>query len=182
MLVIHPIDRTTEVLKMLYAGLDARVVSDDCSNKEMDHLLKHTSTQERVMLLGHGSDKGLFFRRDDTKNEFDKVIVAHRNNYMLRRHDGNIIGIWCHANLFAQAEGLHGLFSGMMISEESEAEEYGSAATHEEILASNKVMFGKLRRLLDEHVPLHEIPARMRALDNEHTPLSEFNYGNFHYM
>ena len=134
------------------------------------------------MLLGHGSDKGLFFRRDDTKNEFDKVIVAHRNNYMLRRHDGNIIGIWCHANLFAQAEGLHGLFSGMMISEESEAEEYGIAATHEEILASNKVMFGKLRRLLDEHVPLHEIPARMRALDNEHTPLSEFNYGNFHYM
>ena len=182
MLVIHPIDRTTEVLKMLYAGLDARVVSDDCSNKEMDHLLKHTSTQERVMLLGHGSDKGLFFRRDDTKNEFDKVIVAHRNNYMLRRHDGNIIGIWCHANLFAQAEGLHGLFSGMMISEVSEAEEYGIAATHEEILASNKVMFGKLRRLLDEHVPLHEIPARMRALDNEHTPLSEFNYGNFHYM
>lgn len=182
MLVIHPIDRTTEVLKMLYAGLDARVVSDDCSNKEMDHLLKHTSTQERVMLLGHGSDKGLFFRRDDTKNEFDKVIVAHRNNYMLRRHDGNIIGIWCHANLFAQAEGLHGLFSGMMISEKSEAEEYGIAATHEEILASNKVMFGKLRRLLDEHVPLHEIPARMRALDNEHTPLSEFNYGNFHYM
>lgn len=182
MLVIHPIDRTTEVLKMLYAGLDARVVSDDCSNKEMDHLLKHTSTQERVMLLGHGSDKGLFFRRDDTKNEFDKVIVAHRNNYMLRRHDGNIIGIWCHANLFAQAEGLHGLFSGMMISEESEAEEYGIAATHEEILASNKVMFGKLRRLLDEHVPLHEIPARMRALDNEHTPLSEFDYGNFHYM
>ena len=182
MLVIHPIDRTTEVLKMLYAGLDARVVSDDCSNKEMDHLLKHTSTQERVMLLGHGSDKGLFFRRDDTKNEFDKVIVAHRNNYMLRRHDGNIIGIWCHANLFAQAEGLHGLFSGMMISEESEAEEYGIAATHEEILVSNKVMFGKLRRLLDEHVPLHEIPARMRALDNEHTPLSEFNYGNFHYM
>ena len=182
MLVIHPIDRTTEVLKMLYAGLDARVVSDDCSNKEMDHLLKHTSTQERVMLLGHGSDKGLFFRRDDTKNEFDKVIVAHRNNYMLRRHDGNIIGIWCHANLFAQAEGLHGLFSGMMISEESEAEEYGIAATHEEILASNKVMLCKLRRLLDEHVPLHEIPARMRALDNEHTPLSEFNYGNFHYM
>lgn len=182
MLVIHPIDRTTEVLKMLYAGLDARVVSNDCSNKEMDHLLKHTSTRERVMLLGHGSDKGLFFRRDDTKNEFDKVIVGHRNNFMLRRHDGNIIGIWCHANLFAQAEGLHGLFSGMMISEVSEAEEYGIVATHEEILASNKVMFGKLRRLLDDHVPLHEIPARMRALDDGHTPLSEFNYGNFHYM
>ncbi len=182
MLVIHPEDRTTDVLKILYEELDAQVIVDNCSRPVIDHLLKHASTRERVMLLGHGSDKGLFFRRDDTKNEFDKVIVGHRNNFMLRRHDGNIIGIWCHANLFAQAEGLHGLFSGMMISEESEAEEYGIAATHEEILASNKVMFGKLRRLLDEHVPLHEIPARMRALDNEHTPLSEFNYGNFHYM
>lgn len=182
MLVIHPEDRTTDVLKILYEGLDAQVIVDDCSRPVIDHLLKHASTRERVMLLGHGSDKGLFFRRDDTKNEFDKVIVGHRNNYMLRRHDGNIIGIWCHANLFAQSEGLHGLFSGMMISEVSEAEEYGIVATHEEILASNKVMFGKLRRLLDEKVPLHEIPARMKAWDEEHTPLSEFNYSNFHYM
>lgn len=182
MLVIHPEDRTTDVLKILYEELDAQVIVDDCSRPVIDHLLKHASTRERVMLLGHGSDKGLFFRRDDTKNEFDKVIVGHRNNYMLRRHDGNIIGIWCHANLFAQAEGLHGLFSGMMISEVSEAEEYGIAATHEEILASNKVMFGKLRQLLDEKVLLHKIPEMMKAWDEEHTPLSEFNYGNFHYM
>lgn len=182
MLVIHPEDRTTDVLKILYEGLDAQVIVDDCSRPVIDHLLKHASTRERVMLLGHGSDKGLFFRRDDTKNEFDKVIVAHRNNYMLRQHGGNMIGIWCHANLFAQAEGLHGLFSGMIISEMAEAEEYGIAATHEEILASNKVMFGKLRRLLDEKVLLHKIPEMMKAWDDEHTPLSEFNYGNFHYM
>ena len=28
----------------------------------MELLLRHVSTQERIMLLGHGSDKGLFFR------------------------------------------------------------------------------------------------------------------------
>ena len=28
----------------------------------MEHLLRHVSTQERIMLLGHGSDKVLFFR------------------------------------------------------------------------------------------------------------------------
>ena len=181
MLVIHPNDRTTDVLKILYEGLDAQVIVDDCSRPVIDHLLKHASTRERVMLLGHGSDKGLYFR-EDGEEKFKKVIVGHRNNFMLRRHDGNIIGIWCHANLFAQAEGLHGLFSGMMISEVSEAEEYGIAATHEEILASNKVMFGKLRRLLDEKVLLHKIPEMMKAWEEEHTPLSEFNYGNFHYM
>lgn len=58
MLVIHPEDRTTDVLKILYEGLDAHVIVDDCSRPVIDHLLKHASTREQVMLLGHGSDMG----------------------------------------------------------------------------------------------------------------------------
>lgn len=42
---------------------------------KMEHLLHHVSTQERIMLLGHGSDKGLFYREDDTKDEFDKSLL-----------------------------------------------------------------------------------------------------------
>ena len=76
-----------------------------------------------------------------------------------------------------------GLFSGMLISEKAEAEEYGIDATQEEILASNRKMFAKLRSLLDdEDVMWHEIPERMREWDEEHTALSEFNYGNFYYL
>lgn len=75
MLVVHPKDRTTSVLSTLYEGMDANVVSGKCSNKEMEHLLHHVSTQERIMLLGHGSDKGLFYREDDTKDEFDKSLL-----------------------------------------------------------------------------------------------------------
>lgn len=60
MLVVHPKDRTTSVLSTLYDGMDANMVSSNCSNKKMEHLLHHVSTQERIMLLGHGSDKGLF--------------------------------------------------------------------------------------------------------------------------
>ena len=118
MLIIHPKDRTTSVLSTLYEGIGANVISGKCSNKEMEHLLHHVSTQERIMLLGHGSDKGLFYREDDTKNEFDKIIVGHPHTFHLRKHGGNMIGIWCHADKFARAEGLHGLFSGMIISEE----------------------------------------------------------------
>ena len=62
MLIIHPKDRTTSVLSALYEGKDANVISSNCSNKEIEHLLHHVSTQERIMLLGHGSDKGLFYR------------------------------------------------------------------------------------------------------------------------
>lgn len=47
MLVIHPTDKTTEMLSILYEGLGARLIEADCSNKEMGHLLHHTSPSER---------------------------------------------------------------------------------------------------------------------------------------
>ena len=86
MLVIHPKDKTTAMLSALYGGLEAQVVADNLSTKEMGHLLHHVSTHERIMLLGHGSDKGLFFRKDDSKDEFDKIIVGHPHAYHLRKH------------------------------------------------------------------------------------------------
>ena len=73
MLVTHPKDKTTAMLSALYDGLEAQVVTDYRTTKEMRRLLHHVSTQERIMLLGHGSDKGLFFRKDDSKDKFDKV-------------------------------------------------------------------------------------------------------------
>lgn len=182
MLVIHPKDRTTLVLSTLYDGMEATVISGDCSKTEVGHLLHHISTQERIMLLGHGSDDGLFYRKDDAKSGFDKIIVGNPHVYYLRKHGGNLIGIWCYADMFARAKGLHGLFSGMIISEVKEAEENEIAATQKDILASNTAMFTKLRRLLDEQTPLHEIPQKMKVLDDEHTRLSEFNYGNFYYL
>ena len=97
MLVIHPKDKTTTMLSVLYEGLEAQVVDDCRSTKEMGHLLHHVSTQERIMLLGHGSDKGLFYRADDSKEGFDKVIVGHPHAYHLRRHGGNIVAVWCNA-------------------------------------------------------------------------------------
>lgn len=182
MLVVHPKDRTTSLLSILYEGMEANIISNKCSNKEMEHLLHHVSTQERIMLLGHGSDKGLFYREDDTKNEFDKIIVGHPHSFHLRKHGGNLIGILCHADKFARAEGLHGLFSGMIISEVQEATAYGIVATQQEILKSNTVMFEHLRRLLDEDIPLCEIPLRIKNMDAEKTSLSVFNYHNFNYI
>lgn len=69
MLVIHPKDKTTEMPSILYEWLEAKLIESDCSNKEMGHLLHHTSPSERIMLLGHGSDKGLYFRKNDEEEE-----------------------------------------------------------------------------------------------------------------
>lgn len=94
MLVIHPTDRTTEMLSILYEGQETRLIESDCSNKEMRYQLHHTSLSERIMLLGHGSDKGLYFRKNDEEEDFDGIIVGHSQAYYLRKHSGGIIGIY----------------------------------------------------------------------------------------
>lgn len=182
MLVIHPKDRTTSMLSVLYAGMDARVIVDDCSTKEIGHLLHRASASERIMLLGHGSDKGLFYRHDDTKEDFDRIIVSHTHAYHLRRHSGNIIAVWCNADAFARAEGLHGLFSGMIITELSEAQLYNIATTQDELNRENIKLASRLRALLDENIPLHQIPQRLLEMDDVATPLTNFNYQNFYYL
>lgn len=111
-----------------------------------------------------------------------KSLLDTHTAFHLRKHGGNMVGIWCHADKFARTEGLHGFFSGMIISEESEAEEYGITATKHEILKSNTIMFEHLRWLLDEGITLCEIPQRIKNMDNERTSLSVFNYHNFHYI
>lgn len=182
MLVIHPKDKTTAMLSALYDELEAQVVEDYRTTKEMGRLLHHVSTQERIMLLGHGSDKGLFFRKDDSKDEFDKVIVGHSHAYHLRKHRGNIVAVWCNAYQFARAEGLHGLFSGMIVSELNEALLYQVETTQEELDRENVKLARRLRALLDERIPLNEIPKRMLAMDDVHSPLTTFNYKNFYYI
>lgn len=182
MLVIHPKDKTTAMLSALYDGQVAQVVTGYRSTKEIAHLLHHISTQERIMLLGHGSDKGLFFRKDDSKDEFDKVIVGHSHAYHLRKHGGNIVAVWCNADQFARAEGLHGLFTGMIVSELNEAQLYQIETTQEELDREKVKLANRLRVLLDERIPLSEIPKRMLAMDDFHSPLTTFNYNNFYYL
>ena len=84
------------------------------------------------MLLRPGSDKGLFYRTDDSKEDFDKIIVGHPYTYHLRKHGGNIVAVWCNADQFARAEGLHELFTGMLDSDESEALLYRVETSQEE--------------------------------------------------
>jgi len=170
MLVIHPKDKTTAMLSALYDGLEAQVVADYRTTKEMGRLLHH------------GSDKGLFFRADDSKDEFDKIIVSHSHAYHLRKHGGNIVAVWCNADQFARAEGLHGLFTGMIVSELNEALLYQVKTTQEELNRENVKLARRLRALIDERIPLSEIPKRMLAMDDVHSPLTTFNYKNFYYL
>ena len=183
MLVIHPKDRTTEFLSVLYDGEDnAVVIAENISRADLNHKLHHISKSERIFLLGHGSDKGLFWREDDSKLDFDGILVGHPHTYYLRNHGSNIVAVFCNADKFAQAEHLHGLYTGMIISELDEAVEFGIETTEEELESENIKFARRLRSLLDENVPLSEIPQRMQQLDNKHSPLTDFNYHRIYFL
>ena len=181
MLVIHPRDKTTAMLSVLYEGQDAHRLDQDSSNKRIREALNRVPACERILLLGHGSDKGLLSREADGC-DFDRLIVNHSHAFYLRSYPGNIVAIWCHADLFGRTEGLHGLFSGMIITELSEALLYEVPTTGEELVRENDRLFRRLRTLLDEGVPLREIPGRLQALDDARTPLTDFNYSHFYYL
>ena len=182
MLVIHPKDKTTDMLTVLYEGSEHTRIAQDCGSNRLNHILHHTPKAERIMLLGHGLCKGLYFRANEEAEEFDRIIIGHPQAYHLRRHGSNLIGIWCHAVDFAREEGVHGLFSGMIISEMSEAEDYGIVTNKEDMDKTNRLLFARLRRLLDDGIPLHEIPARLEILNDEKSRLAVFNYGSFYYL
>lgn len=70
----------------------------------------------------------------------------------------------------------------MIVSELGEGLLYNVETTQEELERENVKLAQRLRTLLDEGIPLSEIPRRMQSMDDVHSPLSTFNYGNFYYL
>lgn len=120
--------------------------------------------------------------RDDQKLEFEGIVVGHQHKYHIRNQGSNIVALFCHADKFAENEHLHRLFTGMIISELSEAVAEGIETTEEEIERENHKFVSRLRSLLNDEIPLCEIPMRMLALDDIHSPLTRFNYQRIYYM
>lgn len=181
MIVIHPKDKTTAFLSAIYDGLDCKVIDCNDSKKNIRSIIYNAPKGERVLLLGHGSSDGLFMRDDDTKDEFS-LLIDRSFRYVLNKHNGNIIGIWCHADEFAEREGLHGLFTGMIVSEMKEAALYGIETTQEELDDENMKLALRLRRLFNDGIPLIGIPDRIKLLDDVHSNLTKFNYNNINYV
>ena len=81
--------------------------------------------------------------------------------------------------LLTGKEHLHGLFSGMIVSEMNEAQEYNIACSQEDLDRENSNLAERLRALFDEDVPSQQIPSRLAAMDVARTQLTMFNYNNY---
>lgn len=176
MTVIHANDPTTKVLSRLYESReDFRLrITENSSNVEVRQAIRETDV---IMMLGHGNPYGLF-SVPDKNGRYRRLLVDSRHIQFLR--DKTCIGIWCYANEFAEKYGLHGLFSGMIISEMEEAQEHNITASKEEI---DEAMVKFVLRLEDCIIryDLPEIPDVMRSSDDAQTELTKFNFSNLYY-
>ena len=160
MTVIHATDPTTQVLSLLYQQReDVRMlITERNTSSEVQRAIR---SDDVVMMLGHGNEYGLFSKPE--KNG-DKLCI----------------GIWCYANKFAEKYRLHGLFSGMIISELQEAIDLGVPATKEEIDREMKKFTLRLKDCIETY-GLKQTPPRMKELDDVQSALTKFNYSNLYY-
>lgn len=107
-LVIHPNDASTDFLCDIYLDKGWTVYRSNISTKRLKHEIKN---HDRIVMLGHGSELGLF--------GFSRVIINSSLVYLLRNKI--CVCIWCNADIFVKKYDLKGFFTGMFISEYEES-------------------------------------------------------------
>ena len=130
-LVIHPDDRSTDFLRPIYQDLKHKTVITGPITRDGLHAL--IKAHDRIIGLGHGSPSGLF---NMSSNGFGSYVLGASEVEVLRGKE--LVSIWCHANQFMERHRLNGLYSGMFISEVSEARYYGlNEVTQADVNESN---------------------------------------------
>lgn len=180
MIVIHPTDPTTQFLAPLYNDYkNLCLYTEKDTNSQIRRVLNHHDCNNGyIMMLGHGTEYGLFAPTAPDK-PFDRLIINGTHVEFLRKHV--CVGIWCNANLFAEKYGLHGLFSGMIISEMEEAEWCEVMTSPDELKRENERLTQLLKKALSYCNSLSDIPDYIKNNAPMDTPLQQFNYNNIFY-
>jgi len=145
-LVIHPNDPSTDFLKEIYKDQkDWTIINqrgDIFSNGERPISRKETieaiKSHDRIIMMGHGAPTGLFYTHINSK------MV-----YLLREKE--CVCIWCNADQFVEQYGLKGFYTGMFISEVSEANYFGITTTQENVDISNGIFVDIVTEFIDDY-------------------------------
>ena len=146
-LIIHPADRSTDFLKPIYAKIpNATVITSGTKDQVNEEILNH----DRIMMMGHGSPSGLFsVGKFGNSNGF----IIDENTVELLQGTENVF-IWCNADKFVTKYKLEGFYSGMFISEVSEAIYCGLPNTPQSVVDESNNTFAELLGSVI-HKPLH---------------------------
>ena len=147
-LVIHPHDTSTHFLKSIYENIPNKtVITGGWSIAGVENLI---SMHDRIIMMGHGSFKGLFGINFNRSYVIDKDTVGLLENK-------ECIFIWCHADLFVNEYNLKGFHSGMFVSEVGEALMYKLKGDKKLIDESNNTFAFMLGSIIGINKPLPEV-------------------------
>jgi len=140
-LVIHPSDISTTFLTPIYRELKNSTVIEEKSS--YDEVLKKCQENNRVLMMGHGSPQGLF-----SVGRFGDVfwmpyIIDYMHVPVFRKQDENVY-IWCDANQFVEKYKLKGFYTGMFISEVSEAAYCGLGVVSKSLVEQSNNAFSEI--------------------------------------
>jgi hypothetical protein len=163
-LVIHPEDKTTDFLKVIYAGKEWSIIDYRADRKEITKaILEH----DRIVMLGHGSAQGLFGYND--------MVIDSSLVYLLKGKQ--CVCIWCNADKFVDKYKLQGFYTGMIISEWQEAIDYAILPQGEDIEESNALFASTIASSIDSPTLLTEVKEIYKSETN---PVILFNQENIY--
>jgi hypothetical protein len=163
-LVIHPEDKTTDFLKVIYTGKEWSIIDYRADRKEITKaILEH----DRIVMLGHGSAQGLFGYND--------MVIDSSLVYLLKGKQ--CVCIWCNADKFVDKYKLQGFYTGMIISEWQEAIDYAILPQGEDIDESNALFASTIASAIDSPTLLTEVKEIYKSETN---PVILFNQENIY--
>jgi hypothetical protein len=163
-LVIHPKDSTTDFLSEIYSDKEWTVINTNTSKKLLNEQIK---THDRIVMLGHGTEKGLL--------GFNKFVIDSTWVYLLR--EKICVCIWCNADVFVNKYGLKGFYTGMIISEYEEAIMCCVPTNSHWIAESNTDFALAIKNSIDEENMLE----KAKLLYEGNSTVVEFNRNNLYY-
>ena len=180
-------DNDTAVLPLIWEGLtNVTVIEITRDTDNFEEIVDDAISQETdtILFCGHGSTLGLLHPNLDSGQ-----YILHENNSHLIQ-DNRVIGIWCYASEFAEAQHLHGFFTGMFISNESEAEQHGitfAQSDYDDInidITHYGTYFSKmLHGFLESNVPLSDWLSILNNDGINHSNIiGNFNFNRMRYF
>lgn len=168
-LVIHPNDRSTDFLSKIYENLDCLVVNVPVSDRTLRNLIKE---HDKIMMIGHGTPTGLL--------GYGHYVINSDYVYLLREKPESVY-IWCNADMFVERYELKGFYTGMIISEEVEADYCGVPYQAGQVNESNELFSYVVKESL-------QLPTSKEAAENikqkyliTNNPIIKYNNNNIYY-
>ena len=171
-LVIHPDDRSTDMLKAVYEGKGYDVINDPSISD--DEIVEQIKSHDKIIMLGHGTPYGLI-SWNRTTGEVRYVINDYHAELLKTKET---YSMWCHSDAFFERHDMKGFHSGMIISEEMEALMYGIVGYSDEDIAESMMPLMYAMHDTIEMEDLEEMKRIILERYNAKDPVTWFNRRN----